>query len=61
MRWTRPRPLSAGPLVAVGTTLACTGCDMLGALFDTRRLREIVLVVLVLVAIGFIASRAKRG
>lgn len=40
--------------------LACSGCDMLGALFDTRVLRGIVLVIAVLAVVGFVASRAGR-
>jgi hypothetical protein len=40
--------------------LACSGCAMLGELFDTAGLRIVVLVVIAVAAVGFLASRANR-
>jgi hypothetical protein len=39
---------------------ACSGCAMLGELFDTAGFRIVVLAVIALAAVGFIASRANR-
>ena len=45
------------PLLAL---FACTGCAMLGELFATRGLRVVVLAVVVLAAVGLVASRAGK-
>lgn len=42
-------------LLAVSTT----GCTMLGALFDEHPFRLIVIVVVVVAAVGFVASRSQ--
>ena len=53
----RRMPMRAAAML---TPFACSGCDMLGEIFYTRGLRLVVLVVVVLVAIGFVASRTTR-
>ena len=44
--------------VAACTLVVLSGCDMLGSLFETRMLRGIVVVVVVVAAVGFLVSRA---
>ena len=40
--------------------LRCTGCDMLGSLFDTPPLMGIATVVVVVAVVGFLVSRGAR-
>ncbi|GAB1595388.1 hypothetical protein [Lysobacter claricitrinus] len=46
--------------VAAAGAMSCTGCHLLGALFDVHVLREIVLVVIVIAIIGFFVSRSDK-
>ena len=50
-------PLRALAIAATGA-VACTGCAMLGSLFEAPVLRGIVAVVVVVAAIGFLVSRS---
>ncbi|GAB6196584.1 hypothetical protein [Lysobacter xanthus] len=47
------------PAAALVPALACSGCSMLGALFEERLIVG-VLVVAALAALGFIVSRSAR-
>ncbi|TZF91336.1 hypothetical protein [Cognatilysobacter lacus] len=40
--------------------LACSGCEMLGAIFYTPGLRLIVLIVVAIAVAGALVSRSKR-
>lgn len=58
IRSRHPMPrLVAAALVPV---FACTGCTVLGALFDARPLAGIAFVVAVVAAVGFLVSRGAR-
>ena len=59
MRRMRPRLPTAFAIAAfAGAT--CTGCDMLGSLFDTPPLMGIATVVVVVAVVGFLVSRGAR-
>lgn len=61
MRWIRPQlPASPAALVASAAAFACTGCDMLGALFQVPTLLGIAFAVALVAAVGFLVSRGAR-
>ncbi|HEY4556415.1 MAG TPA: hypothetical protein VIG68_08285 [Lysobacter sp.] len=45
---------------AVLPAIACSGCAMLGAMFDEHPLGGIAFVVVAVAALGFLASRGAR-
>ncbi|HEY4582111.1 MAG TPA: hypothetical protein VIG88_04490 [Lysobacter sp.] len=56
----RPNRVLGAALVATLPVVACTGCNVLGAVFDERPLAGIAFVVLVVAAVGFLVSRGAR-
>ncbi|GGZ62285.1 hypothetical protein GCM10008101_15550 [Lysobacter xinjiangensis] len=57
-----PRRASRGWRIAVATAPLglCTGCNMLGAMFDEHPLGGIAFVVVAVAALGFLVSRGAR-
>ncbi|MGY3264162.1 hypothetical protein [Lysobacter sp. HA35] len=52
-------PVSAFVL-ATTASLLCTGCHMLGALFDMHPLRIVVAMVVIVAILGFFALKSNR-
>ena len=47
-------------LIAAVPAAACSGCNVLGAVFDERPLAGIAFVLVALAAVGFLVSRGAR-
>ncbi|MGY4515523.1 hypothetical protein [Lysobacter sp. HA18] len=60
MRDRRPALPFQAFVLATAASLLCTGCHMLGALFDVHPLRIVVLMVVIVALIGFFALKSNR-